>query len=103
MTGAAPEARALLGRALTEALAMPADGWVDDGLAFVAPWGFELNAVSMPVVVWAGAVDRLVSVGHARYIASQIPNAELHVIPHRGMRSTAGRYSAQGRVPGLAG
>jgi pimeloyl-ACP methyl ester carboxylesterase len=79
-----PETRALLARALTEALAVSGDGWVDDGLAFVAPWGFELNAISTPVAVWAGAIDRLVPVGHARYIASQIPNSELHVIPNRG-------------------
>ena len=79
-----PEARASLARALTEALAVSGDGWVDDGLAFVAPWGFELDAISTPVSVWAGAIDRLVPVEHARYLASQIPNSELHIVPDRG-------------------
>jgi pimeloyl-ACP methyl ester carboxylesterase len=79
-----PEARGVLARALTEALAVSGDGWVDDGLAFVAPWGFELSAISTPVSIWAGAIDRLVPVGHARYLASQIPDSELHVIPDRG-------------------
>jgi len=79
-----PEARASLARALTEALAVSGDGWVDDGLAFVAPWGFQLDAISTPVSIWAGAIDRLVPVEHARYLAVQIPNSELHVVPDRG-------------------
>ncbi len=79
-----PEARGLLARALTEALAVSGDGWIDDGLAFVAPWGFELSAIASPVAVWAGEVDVLVPVGHARYLASQITDSDLHVIPDRG-------------------
>lgn len=79
-----PEARGILARALTEALAVSGDGWVDDGLAFVAPWGFELGAITTPVSVWAGAMDVLVPAEHARYMAAHIDASELHVVPDRG-------------------
>ena len=79
-----PQAQALSERALTEALALSGDGWVDDGLAFVAPWGFALEEIRTPVAIWAGALDRLVPLGHALYMAARIPGAELHVVPDRG-------------------
>ena len=79
-----PEARGMLARALTEALLVSGDGWVDDGLAFVSPWGFELGAITTPVAVWAGEMDVLVPVGHARYMAAHIRASELHVVPDRG-------------------
>jgi len=79
-----PEARALLERALAESLVVSGAGWVDDDLAFVAPWGFELEQIATPVAVWAGELDRLVPIEHARYLASRIPGAELHTVPDRG-------------------
>jgi pimeloyl-ACP methyl ester carboxylesterase len=79
-----PEARALSARALTEALAASGAGWVDDGLAFIEPWGFALEDIRSPVAIWAGALDRLVPLGHALYMAARIPEAELHVVPDRG-------------------
>ncbi len=79
-----PEARALLERALAESMVVSGAGWVDDSLAFVAQWGFELGEIPTPVAVWAGEIDRLVPVAHARYMAARIPGAELHVVPERG-------------------
>jgi pimeloyl-ACP methyl ester carboxylesterase len=29
-------------------------GWFDDDLAFTRPWGFDLESISVPVVVWQG-------------------------------------------------
>ena len=79
-----PLGRAMSDRALQEAMAVSGSGWVDDGLAFVAPWGFDLAGIATPVSIWAGELDRLVPVQHARYMAAQIPGAELHVVPDRG-------------------
>ena len=80
----APESRAMVGRALAEAFVESTEGWVDDALAFVTGWGFQLSEIRSPVSVWAGALDVLAPPGHARLIAAQIPDAELTIAPDRG-------------------
>ena len=52
------------------------DGWLDDDLAFVAPWGFEPEMISIPVLVRHGEQDRFVSADHSRWLAERIPGAE---------------------------
>ena len=53
---------------------------IDDDLAFVAPWGFEPSAVRAPVLFLHGAEDRVVPAGRRRWLAGQLPNAELWVL-----------------------
>jgi pimeloyl-ACP methyl ester carboxylesterase len=74
----------MVGRALAEAFVESTEGWVDDALAFVTSWGFELNEIRSSVSVWAGELDVLAPPGHARLIAAQIPDAELVIAPDRG-------------------
>lgn len=70
-----PGIRSLLKAAYAEALRMSPDGWIDDALAFCAPWGFDPAAVSVPVLLWHGANDNLSPVSHARWLARRIPSA----------------------------
>jgi hypothetical protein len=35
-----------------EAVDGSADGWIDDTLAFVPPWGFSLSDIKVPVLLW---------------------------------------------------
>jgi hypothetical protein len=35
-----------------EALRDGVDGWLDDDIAFIEPWGFDLSEVSAPTCLW---------------------------------------------------
>jgi pimeloyl-ACP methyl ester carboxylesterase len=51
------------------------DGCVDDDLAFVRPWGFDLAEISIPTVIAHGSADLLVPSAHGRWLTSRIPGA----------------------------
>ena len=73
--------RKLLAENFAEALRDSADGWIDDSLAFCAPWGFDLTDIRVPVLLWHGEKDVFSPAAHARWLAEQIPSAELRVLP----------------------
>ena len=52
------------------------DGWLDDDLAFVAPWGLEPADISRPVLILQGGDDRFVPRSHGEWLASHVPGAE---------------------------
>lgn len=54
-------------------------GWVDDDMAMLSPWGFDLEAVRVPLVIRYGAKDVLVPAAHGAWLAARIPHAEVHV------------------------
>jgi pimeloyl-ACP methyl ester carboxylesterase len=60
------------------------DGWLDDDLAFVADWGFELATIGTPVLIRHGEQDRFVPVAHARWNASHVAGAEARITEHDG-------------------
>ena len=82
-----PEDRAVLSGAFAEyllkadrhGLADGVDGWVDDDLAFLAPWGFELSSIDRPVLLLHGDDDRFVPVAHGRWLADHIPGVEARI------------------------
>lgn len=48
-------------------------GWVDDDLAFIRPWGFEVPEIVVPVLVWYGTTDVLVPPTHGEWLAANVP------------------------------
>lgn len=61
---------------------------VDDDLAFVKPWGFELQELRVPVEIRFGMTDVLVPPAHGKWLAAHVPGAEVFVDAHGGHLST---------------
>jgi pimeloyl-ACP methyl ester carboxylesterase len=70
-----------------EALADGIDGWLDDDLAFVRPWGFSLADIAVPVAVWQGDQDTMVPFAHGQWLAEHVPTARTHFLPGDGHMS----------------
>ncbi len=69
---------------MKDAFTAGADGWIDDDLAFVRPWGFELREISVPLQLWQGGQDLMVPREHGRWLAGVLPAVEVHQDPAWG-------------------
>lgn len=79
-------------RSNDRALAQGISGWRDDDIAFTKPWGFELDEIGVPTLLWQGVQDLMVPVAHARWLAERIPGVEAHISEDDGHLSiTVGR------------
>lgn len=75
-----------------DGLAPSDQGWWDDGVAHMEPWGFELGEIRVPVKVWHGTYDRFVPVAHGVWLADHVPGSE------RDIRETDGHLTLLRRI-----
>jgi pimeloyl-ACP methyl ester carboxylesterase len=75
-----------LAAGMRHAMSAGTDGWLDDDLAFVEPWGFELDEVAaVPVSLWQGEVDLMVPYAHGQWFARHLPpSVRVHLEPGQG-------------------
>jgi pimeloyl-ACP methyl ester carboxylesterase len=72
------EGFAVFGRMTHEAMRQPA-GAVEEYRAWMRPWGFTPEELTVPVDVWYGTGDELVNASWPRRLASRIPHATLNI------------------------
>jgi pimeloyl-ACP methyl ester carboxylesterase len=51
------------------------DGWIDDDIALVRPWGFDVAAITAPVSIWYGADDTRTQ-AHTDWLLAHVPAAQ---------------------------
>jgi pimeloyl-ACP methyl ester carboxylesterase len=74
----------MVARCLRRAAHDGIDGWVDDDLAFLAPWGFDLGAVGRPVALWQGRHDAMVPFAHGEWLAAHVDSAHPRLLDDEG-------------------
>lgn len=78
------EAATWLAEGFRDSIRAGLGGWEDDQLAFVKPWGFDVNTINVPVAIWQGLQDRFTPYAHGEWLASHIPTARPHLLADQG-------------------
>jgi pimeloyl-ACP methyl ester carboxylesterase len=60
------------------------DGLIDDDVAFVGPWGFDVTRIDAPVLLVHGGQDRIVPPAHAHWLMRHCQTPELWLRPADG-------------------
>jgi pimeloyl-ACP methyl ester carboxylesterase len=66
-----------------EALAPGIEGWWEDN-CMVRPWGFDLSAIAVPVLLLHGRQDMFVPFSHGEWLAAHIPGVEARLLDNDG-------------------
>jgi pimeloyl-ACP methyl ester carboxylesterase len=64
---------------MTHGLAGGVDGWVDDNLAFVRPWGFDVGSIERRVLIVQGGDDLMVPKRHGLWLAEHVRGCETRI------------------------
>lgn len=90
-----PDVAETMASAFRSALARSFDGWVDDDLAFVRAFGFDLAKIDKPVIIWQGDEDFMVPHSHSVWLNSKIPNSQLKFVPGHGHISLTEQFRSE--------
>ncbi len=67
-----------------QAMQQGSEGFLEDTLAAVRPWGFRPDAIRVPVLLMHGADDKMVPRAHGEWLAAHCPAAEWRAVPDAG-------------------
>lgn len=59
-------------------------GYLDDNVAVIAPWGFDVTAIDKRVHLFFGDADLMVPPTHGAWLASHLPKVARHHMPKEG-------------------
>lgn len=76
-------------------LAPGAEGWWEDEVAFLEPWGFRLESIRTPVLLHHGRQDRFVPFGHGEWLAGRIPGVQAELTDDDGHLTLTERHLGQ--------
>jgi pimeloyl-ACP methyl ester carboxylesterase len=76
---ARPETMQVIRESVLEQAVNGVGGWVDDDLAFLQPWGFEVGSITVPVLIRYGLTDVLVPPAHGEWLAANVPGCVVEV------------------------
>ncbi|MBI4226468.1 alpha/beta hydrolase [Candidatus Roizmanbacteria bacterium] len=76
--------RELMRRGTIESLRQGTRSAVEEWQLYAQPWGFNLEDIRIPVVIWHGTEDKSVPYVTAKFVKSQLPKAELHTYGNKG-------------------
>jgi pimeloyl-ACP methyl ester carboxylesterase len=74
-----PEVHQVIRESVPEQAVNGVWGWVDDDLAFLRPWGFDVRDISVPVLVEYGETDVLVPAAHGAWLAANVPDCVVKI------------------------
>ena len=80
---------------MRKGIAVSFDGWIDDDMAFIAPWGLDLANLKSPIHLWQGDQDFMVPHAHSYWLEKNIPTAQLRYIPGEGHLSLLVNYRTE--------
>ncbi len=62
-------------------------GWIDDNMAFINPWTFDVGDIGIPTTLWHGGADLMVPFSHGQWLSEHIPGSRVHLDPMEGHMS----------------
>jgi pimeloyl-ACP methyl ester carboxylesterase len=66
------------------AMTQGSQGYLEDCLQMMRPWGFDVGDIGVPVAVWQGAHDRMVPFAHGQWLGARIRGARVHLLDDEG-------------------
>ena len=57
---------------------------IDEYIRMQHPWHVDLSSITVPIMHWHGEDDRIISIGSARGLANDLPNARFRSFPDLG-------------------